>query len=255
MGSMKKLFSAVAVVAIIWFGLTGCTTQRYIQEQIAQAVDTKTKEAQSQIEVNKMEIARLKEAAADQNDLVHKVSDTTVEALEEEADPQSGATGIGPEYVLGPEDLMEISVWKNVNLTKEIVVLPDGKISFPLIGDIHASGLTVQQLRNKIAERISEFTPDPTVTVLVLQVNSNKLYVVGEVKRPGEYTTGHRTDVMQVLSMAGGFTTFASPRKIVILRRQNGVMKKIAFNYNQVVQGKHLEQNIILQRGDVIVVP
>jgi len=252
---MKKSFSAVAVGAIIWFGLTGCTTQRYIQEQIAQAVDTKTKETQKQVEVNKMEIARLKEAAADQNDLVHKVSDTTVEALEEEADPQSGATGIGPEYVLGPEDLMEISVWKNVNLTKEIVVLPDGKISFPLIGDIQASGLTVQQLRNKIAERISEFTPDPTVTVLVLQLNSNKLYVVGEVKRPGEYTTGHRTDAMQVLSMAGGFTTFASPRKIVILRRQNGVMKKIAFNYNQVVQGKHLEQNIILQRGDVIVFP
>jgi polysaccharide export outer membrane protein len=161
----------------------------------------------------------------------------------------------GLEYTLGPEDIIEISVWKDESLTKQIVVRPDGKISFPLVGEIRAGGLTVRQLQRQVTRKISEFIPNPTVTVLVLQVNSNKVYVVGKVNKPGEYPTGGRLDVMQALSMAGGLTPFASPRSIVILRRERGVEKKIPFNYNEVIRGKHLEQNIILQRGDVVVVP
>lgn len=168
---------------------------------------------------------------------------------------QRSMTSTGPEYIFGPEDVIEISVWKDESLTKQIVVCPDGKISFPLIGEIQASGLTVQQLQHKITKEIAKFVPDPTVTVLVLKVHSYKIYVVGKVNKPGEYITGTRTDVMQALSMAGGLTPFASPRKIVILRRERGLEKKIQFNYNQVIKGKHLEQNIILKRGDVVVVP
>lgn len=171
------------------------------------------------------------------------------------ASPPLGAAAVSTDYVLGPEDILEISVWKDESLTKQLVIRPDGKISFPLIGEIQAGGLSVQELQRHVAKRISEFAPDPTVTVIVLQVKSNKVYVVGKVNRPGEYATGCRPDVMQVISMAGGLTPFASPGEIVILRRENGVMKKILFNYDQVAKGKHLEQNIILQRGDVIVVP
>jgi polysaccharide export outer membrane protein len=169
--------------------------------------------------------------------------------------PQSGTTSIGPDYVLGPEDLIEISVWRDESLTKEIVIRPDGKISFPLTGEIQAGGLTAEQLQHEITEKIAEFVPEPTVTVMVLKVNSYKVFVVGKVNKPGQYITGTRTDVMQALSMAGGLGPFASPRKIVILRRENGVERKIPFNYNQVIKGKNLEQNIILKRGDVVVVP
>ena len=170
-------------------------------------------------------------------------------------DTPIGASETASEYILGPEDVIEISVWKDESLTKQIVVRPDGKISFPLIGEIRAGGLTVGELQRRVTEKIAEFAPDPTVTVLVLQINSNKVYVVGKVSRPGEYATGRRPDVMQAISMAGGLAPFASPGKIIILRREQGVMRKIPFDYNAVSKGKKLEQNIILHAGDVIVVP
>ena len=158
-------------------------------------------------------------------------------------------------FLLGPEDVLEISVWKDETLTKQVVVRPDGKISFPLIGEIQAAGRTVEDLRKEIIEKLSEFISDPVVTVMVIGINSYKIYVIGKVNKPGAYTVGRPVNVMQALSMAGGFSPFADLDNISILREQNGKQIRIKFNYKEVAKGKHLEENILLKRGDVIVVP
>jgi len=158
-------------------------------------------------------------------------------------------------FVLGPEDVLEISVWKDETLTKQVVIRPDGKISFPLIGEIQAAGRTVEDLRKEIIEKLSEFISDPVVTVMVIGINSYKIYVIGKVNKPGAYTVGRPVNVMQALSMAGGFSPFADLDNISILREQNGKQIRIKFNYKEVAKGKHLEENILLKRGDVIVVP
>ena len=158
------------------------------------------------------------------------------------------------EYILGAEDVLEVSVWKDENLSKEVVVRPDGKISFPLIGDIQASGLTAAQLQENITKKIAEYIPDARVTVMVLKVNSLKVYVLGKVAKPGEYIVGKKINVMQALSMAGGLLPFADADEIVILR-DGSVKQEIKFDYNKVAKGKNPEQNIELMRGDVIVVP
>jgi polysaccharide biosynthesis/export protein len=159
------------------------------------------------------------------------------------------------EYILGPEDILEVSVWKDENLIKQVVVRPDGNISFPLIGDIQASGLTASQLQKRITEKIKVYIPDAIVTVMVLKVNSLKVYVLGKVAKPGEYIIGKKINVMQALSMAGGLLPFADSDAIVILRDDAGGKQKIKFDYNQVAKGKNPEQNVNLKRGDVIVVP
>ncbi len=161
----------------------------------------------------------------------------------------------GAKYLIGPEDLLEISVWKEESLQRDVLVRPDGKLSFPLIGDIHASGKTPDQLRAEIAGWLKKYIPDPVVTVLVTKVASYKVYVIGQVSKSGQYTVGRYLDVMQVLALAGGLTPFASESNIKIFRRQNGQEQVIDFDFAQVKKGRSLEQNIILQRGDVVVVP
>ena len=161
----------------------------------------------------------------------------------------------GSTYDIGPGDILEISVWKDESLTRQIVVPPDSVISFPLIEDIDVNGLTVADLRKIIAEKLSEYIPDATVAVLFYQVNSMRAYVIGKVNKPGEFPITMETNVMQVLSMAGGLNPFASASNILILRQKDGKTEKLQFNYNQVESGKNLEQNILLQRGDVVVVP
>jgi len=161
----------------------------------------------------------------------------------------------GARYVIGPEDLLEISVWKEESLQRNVLVRPDGKFSFPLIGDLHASGKTPDQLRAEIAGWLKKFIPDPVVTVLVTKVASYKVYVIGQVTKSGQYTVGRYLDVMQVLALAGGLTPFASESNIKILRRQDGKEVVIGFDFSQVKKGRNLEQNIILRRGDVVVVP
>jgi polysaccharide export outer membrane protein len=159
------------------------------------------------------------------------------------------------EYVLGPEDTLEISVWKDETLTKQVVVRPDGKISFPLIGEVQAAGRTANDLRQELVKKISEYMPDPVVTVIMLGINSYKIHIIGKVNKPGTYTLGRIVNVMQALSMAGGFSPFADLNDIGILREDNGKQVRIKFNYENVAKGKHLEQNINLKSGDVIVVP
>ena len=160
-----------------------------------------------------------------------------------------------PYYTIGPGDVLEISVWQDERLNKKIVVPPDGVISYPLIGDINVDGLTVANLREIITQRLKKYIPDAIVTVMLVEINSLKAYVIGKVNRPGAYSIGLDTNVMQILAMAGGFTPFASPDKIIILRKVGNKIIKIPFNYEEVVKGKNLKQVITLKRGDVVVVP
>jgi polysaccharide export outer membrane protein len=160
-----------------------------------------------------------------------------------------------PLFALGPEDILEISVWKDESLTKQVVVRPDGWISFPLIGDIKAVGRTVEALRQEIQVRIKAYVPDAPVTVMVMQVGSPKVYVVGKVAKPGIYIMGEPMRVMQVLAIAGGATPFADKNSILIIREENNKQKIYNFDYNKVANGKELEQNITLKPGDTVVVP
>ena len=158
-------------------------------------------------------------------------------------------------YLIGPEDILEISVWKDIDLTKQVVVRPDGRISFPLIGEVMAGGRAVKDLEESLKKKISEYIPDAMVTVMVIQVNSIKIYVVGKVARPGEYRIGRAINVMQALSLAGGLSAFADANSILILRTQKEAQIRIPFKYKEVKKGENLEQNIVLETGDVIVVP
>ena len=160
----------------------------------------------------------------------------------------------GPlDYRLGPEDVVRIAVWKDDSLTREVLVRPDGMVSFPLVGDVRAEGKTVEELRADLVSRISRYIPEPTLSVEVVKLTSYRIYVLGRVNHPGEFVVGHDTDVMQALSMAGGLTPFASENGIKILRRTTGDV--YSFRYGAVKRGEELAQNILLERGDVVVVP
>jgi polysaccharide export outer membrane protein len=158
-------------------------------------------------------------------------------------------------FHIGPGDVIEISVWKDPELSRNLVVPPDRIISFPLIGSINIKRLTVPELRKIVTQKLSEFIPDATVTVMLVEINSLKAYVIGKTNNPGEFPINLETNVMQILSMAGGLNPFASKGNINILRQQDNRIIKIPFNYGQVEKGKNLEQNILLQPGDVVVVP
>jgi polysaccharide biosynthesis/export protein len=158
-------------------------------------------------------------------------------------------------YKIGPGDVLEISVWRDDSLTREITVPPDGNIAFPLIGDVAVKQLTVTQLRAKITERLADFIPDATVTVILKNINSLRAYVIGKVRRPGQFAIAMDTTVMQLLSMAEGLNPYANESHIYILRQKNGSTVKIPFDYKRIAKGEGLEQNIVLKRGDVVVVP
>ena len=168
--------------------------------------------------------------------------------------PPQGVSQAGPEYRIGPEDSLRISVWENRDLTLDLVVRPDGKISMPLIQDVLAEGQTATELANMIHQRLLTFVKEPQVSVIVLQVNAPKYFVMGNVTRPGPYLLRSETSILQALSLAGGFTQFASPRSIKLIRNTAGkqVVQKVNY-YNIIDEGG--EGNYILQSGDTIVVP
>lgn len=162
---------------------------------------------------------------------------------------------VGSDYIIGPEDMLQISVWKNESLSRQLPVRPDGKISMPLLHDIQASGLTPMQLRDKIAAALAEFMPNPEVSVTVLEVLSYRVSVLGEVQKPGVLQLKAPTTVLEALALAGGFRDFASPSKIIIFRKDNGGQtQRLRFNYNRAV-GAAGEENVTLRSGDVVVVP
>ena len=158
-------------------------------------------------------------------------------------------------YRVGPGDILEISVWRDETLSRELVVPPDGMLAFPLIEDVLVTGMTVTEIREAIRKKLSDYVPDASVTVILKSINSLRAYVIGQVKSPGTFAITMETRVMHLLSMAQGLTPFASERDVHILRHSNNRIEKIPFNYRDVVRGANLEQNILLIRGDVIVVP
>ena len=158
-------------------------------------------------------------------------------------------------YKVLPGDILQISVWSEENLQGEVLVRPDGAFSFPLCGDISARNRSVIELQEEITKRLRVYISDPVVTVSVAQVLGNKVYVIGQVNQPGVFVVNPQVDVMQALSMAGGTTPFASLNDIKILRRTGDRQQALQFRYSEVVKGRNLEQNVILQSGDVVVVP
>lgn len=169
--------------------------------------------------------------------------------------PVHFASAAESQYQIQPGDVLEISVWKEENLLKQVLVRPDGGISFPLVGDVQAAGIPIDEVQGVITERLAKFIPDPVVSVAIQQLSGNKVYVIGKVARPGEIIATRYMDVVQALSVAGGMTPFAADNKISILRRTNGKLTSIPFRYGDIEKGENLQQNIILQSGDVVLVP
>lgn len=159
------------------------------------------------------------------------------------------------QYTVQPGDILQVTVWKEEDLQREVLVRPDGGISFPLAGDVPAAGHTVAQIQEELSRRIEPFIPEPVVTVAVKEVIGNRVYVVGRVNKPGEIIMGHELTVMQAISLAGGVTPFASLNKIHVIRHEAGTERSIPFRYGDVEKGRNLQQNIVLKNGDVVVVP
>lgn len=158
-------------------------------------------------------------------------------------------------YKIGPQDVVRIDVWKEPDISRTIPVRPDGKVSLPLLNDVQAAGLTAMQLAGSLRESLSKYLTSPQVTVTVTEINSRRVYITGEVIRPGALPLLPNMTVLQALSSAGGFTQFAKLKNIYVLRTEDGKQVKHPFNYKEVVKGNLAEQNILLQPGDVIVVP
>ena len=167
--------------------------------------------------------------------------------------PKPAAAGL-EEYRIGPEDVLAISVWKNEPMSRVLPVRPDGMISLPLLDDVMAAGLTPTELRNLLAQRLAEYVPSPAVTVIVNDVKSFKVSVIGEVTKPARYELKSRTSVLDVLALAGGFTQFASRSKIVVLRPEGDKRVRIPFNYNQAASGS-AEEDLYLKPNDIVLVP
>lgn len=160
----------------------------------------------------------------------------------------------GPRYRMGPEDVIRLSVWGNKELTLDVVVRPDGKISVPLIQDVQAEGLSAHELAQEIGKRLQEYIKDPQVSIIVLQVNSSKFYIIGNIKNPGLYPLRGNISLLQALSLAGGFTEFASPRRIRLVRKSGDQQEVRVINYYDVIE-KGGVMNYLLRPGDTVVVP
>jgi polysaccharide export outer membrane protein len=187
-----------------------------------------------------------------QDDDKKKPSDTSTAGAQ--AAPKKAATD-DPNYVIGPQDVLDISVWKEPELTRGVAVRPDGKISMPLLNDVQAAGRTPLQLAADITAGLKKFVTDPQVTVIVITINSQRVFILGEVNRAGAYPLLPNMTVLQALSSAGGLTIYANRNKIYLLRVEEGKQVKHPFNYKDVLAGKAADQNIFVKAGDTIVVP
>ena len=169
-------------------------------------------------------------------------------------DTAPSATGAPADYTIGAGDVLEISVWKDPALSRQVVVLPDGTISFPLVGRFQAAGKSVDTLKTEMEKKLVRYIPEPELSLIVQQVNSQVVYVIGKVNRPGHIPLNRNIDVLQALAMAGGLNVFADQQDIRIFRKEHGKTTVIPFNYKAVTEDNRLEGNILLQRGDVVVV-
>ena len=164
-------------------------------------------------------------------------------------------TVVDSSYIIGPMDVLEIQVWKEPDFSRQVLVRPDGKITLPLIGDIPASGMNTMDLRDLLAERLKDFVDNPEVTVIVLESHSKNFYILGKVNRAGTYPLSPDMTVLQALSAAGGLGEWADKDSIRIIRRSGGKEKILPFDYDKVISGKKLKQNILLEPNDTIIVP
>lgn len=158
-------------------------------------------------------------------------------------------------FVIGNDDLLSINVWKEPDVSRSIPVRSDGKISLPLVGELQATGRTPLQLEQEISSRLKNYIAEPVVTVMVQQINSEKFNILGQVAKPGSYPLINGTTVLDAIATAGGFRDFAKQKSIYVLRQNSGAESRLAFNYKDVIKGKHPEQNIKIEPRDTIVVP
>jgi len=166
----------------------------------------------------------------------------------------SGVTA-PPDFVLGPSDVISVVFWREKDLSGDVVIRPDGQISLPLLNDVRAAGLTPEQLRQQITEASAKFIDDPTVTVVVKEINSRRVFITGQVAKPGPYGLAGPTTVLQLIAMAGGVLEYADSKHINVMRVEGGRARNFAFNYKDVMRGKNLRQNIELKPGDTVMVP
>jgi len=159
------------------------------------------------------------------------------------------------DYMLQPGDQLDISVWREEELQREIIVRPDGKFSFPLTGEVVAVNRSVADIQQEITEKLERYIPEAVVTVTVTAVGGNRIYVIGQVREPGSFVMNPQINVLQALSLAGGTTAFASLNDIIVLRRSDGNQRILNFRYNDISRGRNLDQNILLEAGDVLIVP
>lgn len=199
--------------------------------------------------------------AAPQDTKADRQQDTAVASARNDASASDPAKPIStpattdPAYIIGPEDVLDINVWKEPDMTRTVPVRPDGKISLPLINDVQAAGSTPQQLAASVTEKLRKYVQEPQVTVIVTAINSQRVFVVGEVLRAGAFPLIPGMTVLQALSSAGGFTTFADVKKIHVMRTVNGKQQNLPFNYREVLKGDNPAQNIKLLPGDTVIIP
>ena len=188
---------------------------------------------------------------------LENVSAQSAPAAGQGARPAAGqaAPEVPAEYVIGAEDVLGVVFWRDAEMSGDVTVRPDGKITLPLIGDIQAAGLTTVTLKGVIEKAAAKLIQEPSVTIVVRQINSRKVYITGQVTNPGTFPlTGPRT-VMQLISLAGGLTEYAEKKNITVIRFENGTQQVFKFNYSDVAKGKNLAQNVVLKPGDTVVVP
>jgi len=159
------------------------------------------------------------------------------------------------DYTIGPDDVLSVVFWRDAEMSAEVVVRPDGKISLPLLNDIQASGLTPADLKIQIEQQAKKFVETPSVSIVVKQIHSRKVFITGSVLHPGAYALGGQTTVLQLIAMAGGLTEYADSKKIVISRNEGGRPVTLRFNYKDFINGKNLQSNVVLKPGDTVVVP
>ena len=169
--------------------------------------------------------------------------------------PAASPVTVPADYVVGPEDVLGIVFWRERDMSADVVVRPDGRISLPLLNDVDVDGLTPDQVRERITELSKKFIEDPNVTIVVKQINSRKVYITGNVERPGTFPLLRSTTVLQLIALAGGLKEFANAGEIVLVRNEGGKQVSFTFNYDQLKNRKNLSQNIALKPGDTIIVP
>jgi len=171
------------------------------------------------------------------------------------ADSTAGAADVPEHYIIGPGDVLGVVFWREKELSGDVAVLPDGRITLPLINEINAAGLTAEELRRKLVDAAKQYVTDPTATVVIRQVNSRRVFITGMVAKTGQYPLYQTTTVLQLISMAGGLLEYAKSSNIVIIRNEQGRQVSYKFNYKEVSKQKNLFQNIELKPGDTVVVP